>query len=187
VIRASAAAVVVVLLAVATATATAAPASATTPPPTADGTPIDLPDTPAEITVPASWTPTPIPEVAARPVAAYESPAGARVVITRAGAHNPEAWSERRRTKYADQVEAGVTAATEGYQRKRRAIQKVNGVPVMDLELSRVVGGKREDVVLRFVFFRTYTLTVAAVAPGKDRAAVAAIVKSFGPPKGYDP
>ena len=161
-IRASAAAVVVVLLATATATATAtaAPASATTPPPTADGTPIDLPDTPAEITVPATWTATPIPEVAARPVAAYESPAGARVVITRAGAHNPEAWSERRRTKYADQVEAGVTAATEGYQRKRRAIQKVNGVPVMDLELSRVVGGKREDVVLRFVFFRTYTLTV---------------------------
>jgi hypothetical protein len=185
VIRAACAAVVLAVLTAPVARATAAPAA--TPPPTVDGTPIDLPDTPAEITVPATWAAAPIPEVAARPVAAYESPAGARVVITRAGAHNPEAWSERRRTKYADQVEAGVTGATEGYQRKRRAIQKVNGVPVMDLELSRVVGGKREDVVMRFVFFRTYTLTVAAVAPGKDRAAVAAIVKSFGPPKGYDP
>lgn len=149
--------------------------------------PIDLPDTPAEITVPPNWTVTPIPEVTAKPVAAYESPAGAHVVITRAGAANPQAWLERTRAKYADQVEAGVTAATDGYQRKRRSIQKVNGVPTMDLELSRVVDGTREDVVMRFVFFRTYTLTLAAVGPSKDRGAIEAIVKSFGPPKGYIP
>jgi hypothetical protein len=149
--------------------------------------PIDLPDTPAEITLPPTWTETPIPDVTARPVVAYESPAGAHVVITRAGAHNPLAWSERSRPKYADQVEAGVTAATDGYIRKRRTIQKVNGVPVMDLELSRKVAGVREDVVMRFVFFRTYTLTLAAVMSRKDRPAVDAIAKSFGPPKGYIP
>lgn len=155
--------------------------------PAAADKPIDLPNTPAEITLPAGWSETPIPEVAARPVVAYQSAAGAHVVITRAGAHNPLAWSVRNRTRYADQVEAGVTAATSGYTRKRRTIQKVNGVPVMDLELSRKVDGAREDVVMRFVFFRTYTLTLAAIAAKKDRAALDAIVKSFGPPKGYIP
>jgi hypothetical protein len=150
-------------------------------------TPIDLPETPAEITIPANWTSTPIPDVVAKPVVAYESPAGAHVVITRAGAHNPLAWAERTRTKYADQVEAGVTAATEGYQRKKRSIQKVNGVPTMDLEISRLVDGERETVKMRFVFFRTYTLTLAATAPAKDRSTVDAILASFGPPKGYIP
>lgn len=153
----------------------------------ADDTPIDLPDTPAEITVPANWTTSAIPEVRAKPVVAYESPAGGHVVITRAGAYNPQAWIERTRTKYCDEVETGVSAATDGYQRKKRSIQKVNGVPVMDLELTRDVDGKREDVTMRFVFFRTYTLTMAAVGPAKDKAAISAIAKSFGPPKGYVP
>jgi hypothetical protein len=156
-------------------------------PAAADDTPIDLPDTPAEITVPANWTTSTIPDVRAKPIVAYESPAGGHVVITRAGAYNPQAWIERTRAKYCDEVETGVSAATDGYQRKKRSIQKVNGVPVMDLELTREVDGKREDVVMRFVFFRTYTLTLAAVGPAKDRTAIAAIAKSFGPPKGYDP
>ena len=41
--------------------------------------------------------------------------------------------------------------------------------------------------VVWFVFFRTYTLTLAAITSKKDRAAVDAILKSFGPPKGYIP
>jgi len=156
-------------------------------PAAADDTPIDLPDTPAEITVPANWTTSDIPDVRAKPVVAYESPAGGHVVITRAGAYNPQAWIERTRAKYCDEVETGVSAATDGYKRKKRSIQKVNGVPTMDLELTRDVDGKREDVVMRFVFFRTYTLTMAAVGPAKDKAAITAIAKSFGPPKGYVP
>lgn len=156
-------------------------------PAAADDTPIDLPDTPAEITVPANWTSSDIPDVRAKPVVAYESPAGGHVVITRAGAYNPQAWIERTRAKYCDEVETGVSAATDGYKRKKRSIQKVNGVPTMDLEMSREVDGKREDVVMRFVFFRTYTLTLAAIGPAKDKASIAAIAKSFGPPKGYVP
>jgi hypothetical protein len=148
---------------------------------------IDLPDTPAEITVPGSWKVSALPDVEGKPVAAYESNAGGRVVITRANAHNPEAWLQRTRTRYADAVEAGVAKATEGYKRKTRTVQKVNGVPCMDLEISRTVDGVKEDVVLRFVFFRTYTLTAAAIGPKKDRAAITAILRSFGPPKGYIP
>ena len=154
---------------------------------TGSGTPIDLPDTPAVITVPGTWKTSTLPDVEAPPVAAYESASGGRVVITRASAHNPEAWLERTRARYVDAVEAGVEKATTGYKRKARTVQKVNGVPCMDLEITRTVDGVKEDVTLRFVFFRTYTLTAAAVGPKKDRAAIAAILKSFGPPKGYIP
>jgi hypothetical protein len=153
----------------------------------ATGTTIDLPDTPAVITVPGTWKASTLPDVEARPVAAYESASGGRVVITRANAHNPEAWLERTRARYVDAVEAGVEKATAGYKRKARTVQKVNGVPCMDLEITRTVDGVKEDVTLRFVFFRTYTLTAAAVGPKKDKAAIAAILKSFGPPKGYIP
>jgi hypothetical protein len=170
-IRALAAAGIVVAL--------AAPAAA-------DG-PIDLPSTPAEVTIPASWSSAEIPEVASAPVAAYKSPGGTHVVITRAGAYNPQAWSARGREKYCDEVERGVSGATDGYQRKRRTVQKVNGVPTMDLEISRKVDGVREEVVMRFLFFRTYTLTLAAVLPSKDKSSVTSILKSFGPPKGYVP
>ena len=152
---------------------------------------IDLPETPAEIVLPTGWTELPLPEVANKPVAAYRSPAGVSVVITRAGLHNPEAWSERKRGAYVDQVEAGVSAAADGYQRKKRTILKVQGVPAADLELSRKVDGAREDVLMRFLFFRTYTLTLAATGSReqlrKDRTALEAVVRRFGPPKGYVP
>jgi hypothetical protein len=169
----------VVVAALAALAALAAPAAA-------DG-PIDLPETPAEITIPDSWRTSEIPEVRSRPVVAYESAGGALVVITRAGAYNPQAWAERTRAKYCDEVERGVSDATNKYQRRRRSIQKVNGVPTMDLEISREVDGVKEDVVMRFVFFRTYTLTLAAVGPSKERSTLQSIAKSFGPPKGYVP
>ena len=152
---------------------------------------IDLPETPAELVLATGWTEVALPEIPNKPVAAYRSPAGIAVVITRAGLHNPEAWSERKRGAYVDEVEKGVSAAAGGYQRKKRTVLKVSGVPAADIELSRLVDGVREDVVIRFLFFRTYTLTLAASGPRaamrKDRAALDALVRRFGPPKGYVP
>jgi hypothetical protein len=64
-------------------------------------------------------------------------------------------------------------------------VQKVKGLPTMDLELTRVVEGRRETVAMRFLFFRTYTLTLAASgtrdAMKRDRKALDRLISRFAP------
>jgi hypothetical protein len=118
-------------------------------------------------------------------VAIVKSKSGIAAAVTRASAPNPDAWRERTRAAYVDEIERGVSSIA-GYKRVKRVVSKVNGVPAMDLEFTRTVDGKRETVVARFLFWRTYTLTLAASgtkdAMRRDRKKLDQLIKRFGPP-----
>jgi hypothetical protein len=167
----------------------AAPAAAQ--PPAA----LDLPDTPAELTLPAGWQPLALPPSATiAPIGAWHHPSGATLVVTRAAAPNPDAWREKTRAAHADEVEAGTRAAAPRYQRRERRLLEVAGVPALELSFRRAVGpaGKgREVVAIRFLFFRTHTVSVAVAVPearwGKARGVARAALGALALPAGYAP
>jgi hypothetical protein len=157
--------------------------------------PLDLPDTPAELTLPAGWTPLPLPPTAAvAPLGAWHHPSGATLVVTRAAAPNPDAWREKTRAAHAEEVEAGTRAAAPRYQRRERRLLDVAGVPAMELSFRRAVGAsgrEREVVSIRFLFFRTHTVSVAIAVPEKRwnraRGVAKAGMAALALPAGYAP
>jgi hypothetical protein len=176
------------LAAIAVVTIAAAPAAAQ--PPAA----LDLPDTPAELTLPAGWQPLALPpDATVAPIGAWHHPSGATLVVTRAAAPNPDAWREKTRAAHADEVEAGTRAAAPRYQRRERRLLEVAGVPALELSFRRAVGpGKgREVVAIRFLFFRTHTVSVAVAVPearwGKARGVARAALGALALPAGYAP
>jgi hypothetical protein len=157
--------------------------------------PLDLPDTPAELTLPAGWQPLALPPTAAvPPLGAWHHPSGATLVVTRAAAPNPDAWREKTRAAHAEEVEAGTRAAVPRYQRRERRLLEVAGVPALELSFRRAVGaaGKEREVVsIRFLFFRTHTVSVAIAVPEarwrKARAVTKAALGALALPAGYAP
>jgi hypothetical protein len=157
--------------------------------------PLDLADTPAELTLPAGWAPLPLPPTAAvAPLGAWHHPSGATLVVTRAAAPNPDAWREKTRAAHAEEVEAGTRAAAPRYQRRERRLLDVAGVPAMELSFRRAVGAsgrEREVVSIRFLFFRTHTVSVAIAVPEKRwnraRGVAKAGMAALALPAGYAP
>ena len=156
------------------------------------GPPIDLPDSPAELRLDAAWQPVALPPGTAEPpVGAWRHPTGAVLVVTRAAAPNPDAWRVKTRPAHADEVEAGTRDAAPDYRRRTRSVHDVRGVPAMDLSFRRGRGASAEVVAMRFVFFRTHTMTAAVAVPEarwrKAQRAAEAAIAGLGLPEGYVP
>jgi hypothetical protein len=154
--------------------------------------PIDLPDSPAELRLDPAWQAIAVPPGTAEPpVAAWRHPTGAVLVVTRAAAPNPDAWRVKSRPAYADEVEAGTRAAAAGYRRRARSMHDVRGVPALDLSFRRGHGASAEVVSMRFLFFRTHTMTAAVAVPDarwrKAQRTAEAAVTGLGLPEGYVP
>ena len=124
------------------------------------------------------------------------------LVVSRGDASNPRAWSKRRRPSLLAEVEAGLAAAASKYRKigKGRDFFAA-GVPAFDFELERDVPvtsddgiatkHRRERVVVRFLFFRTYTLVLTIAGPPKAVRAARGesdrVRASFSPPADYQP
>lgn len=145
---------------------------------TADAeTRIEIPRSTVQVTLDDRWTAIHAPEV----VAAFRHEGGLVLAITRADVPNPDAWIERKKQAYADQVERGIKDRIPGYKRLTRKLATANGVPALDLEARREGGA---TVVVRVLLFRTYALSLAIEVPkGANRAIARALVKTFAPPK----
>lgn len=90
---------------------------------------------------------------------------GALLAITRMNLDNPRAW--RDDGDFFAEVEAGIEDTSPRYQRFHRRQQRVNKVPALDLGFRRDSERGREVVLMRFLFFRRYTLALALRVPAR--------------------
>lgn len=118
-------------------------------------------------------------------VARWSADGGARVlVVSRVDGPGSDAW--RGEESFFDGVEAGVQRSAPGYRRLKRKVHKLGRVPALDLWF-RYDGadGRAVAVAMRFLFFRSYALTLAVDVPADDlrahRRAVRKLVESFKP------
>lgn len=135
-----------------------------------------------------AWTELPAPERDdagdARIVAGYRhADSDALVAITRVEVANPRAW--RSDEGFFDEVEAGVESASARFERFHERQQRVGAVPALDLGFRRDTERGREVVLMRFLFFRRYTLALALRAPARSwrrhQRTFRALVESFTP------
>ena len=137
---------------------------------------VAIPNTKATFTVEDSWKVATAPSI----VTAYRGPKGETLAITRAQVPNADAWREKTRAKYIEDVERGALAAIKGAKRVSHKVGEANGVPTLDLEVRRDDGA---TIVLRYLLFRTYALALAIEVPRGTAAADArAIASTFAPP-----
>jgi hypothetical protein len=135
------------------------------------------------------WTEVPVAATGAAAgsvsiVAGYRhARTGALLAITRMGIPSPRAW--RDDTAFFAEIEAGIASTSAGYQRFHRRQQRVTDVPALDLGFLRDTARGRELVLMRFLFFRRYTLALALTAPAatqrRHERAFRALVDSFAP------
>jgi len=108
---------------------------------------------------------------------------GLHAAITRVAFPNPRAW--RRDAEFFLEVEAGLSKSTAGYRLLSRKQHKLGRVPALDLRFRRELDGKAQTVHARFLFFRTFSITLmVGVNDGVPRAAqrtALALTQSFKP------
>lgn len=119
-------------------------------------------------------------------VAAHRHATGALLAITRMNVPNQRAW--RSDDDFFAEVESGVERASAGYDRFHRKQHRVGSVPALDLAFRQRGPRGREVVLMRFLFFRRYTLAFALRAPASayrrhDRT-WRALCESFAPISG---
>lgn len=137
---------------------------------------VALPNTKATFSLDEAWKPRAAPGI----VVAYRGPRGETLAVTRAQVPNADAWREKTRTKYVDEVERGAVAAVMGGKRLARKTGEANTVPTLDLEIRRADGA---TIVIRYLLFRTYALALAIEVPrGGAVAEARTITQSFTPP-----
>jgi hypothetical protein len=108
---------------------------------------------------------------------------GALLAITRMNLANPRAW--RDDDDFFAEIESGIESASARYQRFHHRQQRVSKVPALDLGFRRDSERGREVVLMRFLFFRRYTLALALRVPApayrRHERALRTLVTSFAP------
>jgi hypothetical protein len=137
---------------------------------------VTLPNTKATFSIEDTWKVAPVPTL----VAAYRGPKGETLAVTRAQVPNADAWREKTRAKYVEDVERGALAAIKGAKRISHKVGEANGVPTLDLEVRRDDGA---TIVIRYLLFRTYALAIAIEVPrGGSASQARTIAGSLAPP-----
>ncbi|MBS1118872.1 MAG: hypothetical protein H6Q90_1100 [Deltaproteobacteria bacterium] len=138
---------------------------------------IVLPRTKAVLELPPGWKQLDATAL----VAAYRSSNGLVLAITRAQIPNFDAWRDKTREAYADQIERGAVGAAPGQRRLARKLRDAGGVPALDLEIRRSDG---TTLVVRTLLFRSYTLALAIEVPrGVTLDEARRVAMKFAPPK----
>lgn len=137
------------------------------------------------------WSELPAPDRADRGdagdvliVAGYRhAGSGALLAITRMNLASPRAWRDDE--GFFAEVEAGIESASARYQRFHRRQQRIGKVPALDLGFRRDSERGREVVLMRFLFFRRYTLALALRVPApayrRHERALRTLLASFAP------
>ncbi len=116
-------------------------------------------------------------------------PSGAYFALTRTDYPNPRAW-RRNNEAFMAEVESGVVEQAKGFRPLYRRSQRLGRVPSLDLGFRQRSPRGREVVLIRFLFFRRYTLSLALRVPAKSyrrygsqhRSLMSGFVPYFGPP-----
>ena len=148
--------------------------------------PLDLADTPAELTITAGWTLEPAAGPVGDVLAALRGPGALRATVVRLATPNPRAWNASKRDAYVAEVVAGFAASASG----RIAAQRTTSpVPTIDIDLVRAT--PRQAVRARVLLFRTYTLVLVIVGSEADarnhRQAVDRLRDGLALPAGWSP
>ncbi len=150
--------------------------------------PLDLIDTPAELTPSAAWQAIDVPAStgASTVIGAWRGPGGVTAAITRIAVGNPRAWSSTKRPAYLTEVIAGFAAVATAMP---RTATPPGPVPTLDVDFTRTT--PREQVAARVLLFRTYTLVLTVAGPAATMRAVSRDVTqlraSFALPAGWSP
>jgi hypothetical protein len=108
---------------------------------------------------------------------------GAVLAITRMNLVSPR--SRDHEEAFLAGVEDGIENASARYQRFHRRQQRVARVPALDLGFRRDSARGREVVLMRFLFFRRYTVALAVRVPARayrrHERALRKLVESFEP------
>ena len=106
-----------------------------------------------------------------------------RAAITRINAPNRRAW--RKDAAFFREVEAGLAKSSQGYKRRTRRQHKLGKVPALDIDFERTHEQATERVYSRFLFFRTFSVTLMIAVPKRAprslRRRVAKMRASFRP------
>lgn len=119
-------------------------------------------------------------------LAGYTHESGAALAITRVTYPNLDARRTRTKKAFFARVEKGIEDAAKGYERLSRKESKSGSVPLFDLTYRHErADGTKEVVYLRFIFHRTYSVSLAIAVPDgaykANKRANTAIIKSFKP------
>jgi hypothetical protein len=131
----------------------------------------------------ASSAPAVVARAGTSVVASFHGP-DLRAAVTRIAVPNRRAW--RRDKSYFKEVERGLARSTDGYRKRSMRRRKFGKVPAMDLVFDREApGGARERVYARFLFFRTFSITLMVGVPKRAARATHAraqeLQKTFKP------
>ena len=87
----------------------------------------------------------------------------ARLAIARMNYPNLGAW--RRDKAFFAQVEAGLSETSPGFKRLYQNQMRIGKVPALDVTFRRKTNDGTEVVLMRFLFFRRYTLALTLSMP----------------------
>lgn len=122
-----------------------------------------------ELSPPAEWQPVAAPPQGV--LAGYEHGASrALAAVARVDYPNLDAWRSRNRNAYFAEIEDGIREAVLGYERvsmRGRTLTRLD-VPVLDLTFRHRTGDRDEIVLMRFLFFRRYSLSLTIRTPAGE-------------------
>ena len=115
-----------------------------------------------------SWRQLAVPTESLAPLAGFEHPASqALLAINRVGYPNLEAWRKRTMPAYKEEIEEGIRATVRGYRPLHSRVHKLGNVPALDLSFRHHTDGRAEVVLVRFLFFRSYSLSLILSTPAR--------------------
>ena len=138
------------------------------------------------VTVPDAWTAVEVEDNDEGRLAAYTAAGDAVAAITRVTFPNIDARRAATKKAFFARVEKGVEDASTGYERLYSKQTSAGSVPLLDITYRHErADGSKEVVFLRFIFHRTYSVSLAiAIADDAYKANKKAheqLIKSFKP------
>jgi hypothetical protein len=133
-----------------------------------------------------TWTAIEIADNDEGRLAGYTHDSGAILAITKVAFPNIDARRTKTKKAFFARVEKGVEDAAKDYERLHRKQSKSGRVPLFDLTYRHErADGTSEVVYLRFIFHRTYSVSLAIAIPDEaykaNKKANAKLVKTFKP------
>jgi hypothetical protein len=125
-------------------------------------TPIELTPSPATLTLTSAWQARAHRDSSAI-VVVYQHTSGPTMVVHRVAVPGISAWRRAEREGFVDEIVSGLLASAPSLTLQRRRLVTTGAIPALDLHLAR----DDQQVLMRMLFFRTYTLTAVAALPAK--------------------
>lgn len=117
-------------------------------------------------------------------VAAYTTTTGA-LAITKTRIPNPDAWRDKTRDAYVDEIERGVATSVPGYKRTKRTIVSAadtprkdgtGEAPYVDIEATT---SRNTVLVMRVLLYRTYALSIVVETPRSGTASARSAARAL--------